>query len=274
MIKSTTGDVVKTREWRVPEPNAQIFLVHGYAEHVGRYEHFASQLNNAGFDVIGYDQVGYGLSNGERAYVSRFDQYVWDLHSVMRHYKNEAIPNFLFGHSMGGLVATSYCILYRPKLNGVITSGAALKVNKDTSPILQKIAPVLGEIFPRLKTTKIGSQDISRDPLVVEAYEKDPLVYHEGIKARLAGEMLGRIKRTNQLAHLFTQPVLMMHGGADQLTDPNGTMQFFNSCASVEKELKIWDGLLHEILNEPEKESVITHLVNWINRRIQLSEDV
>lgn len=267
-LRSTTGARLNIRLWPRENAKAQVFIVHGYAEHIDRYNHLAEKLNNKGYSVIGYDQSGHGSSEGERAYASRFDQYVWDLHKVINKYKKTKLPQFLFGHSMGGLVVTSYCILYRPQFNGVITSGAALMVNKETSPILQKIAPILGEIFPKMKTTKIGSQDISRNQDIVKEYDSDPLVYREGMKARLAAEILGRIKKTNKLAHLFTQPVLMTHGGADQLTDPQGTVGFYNNCSSTDKELKIWDGLYHELINEPERKEVIKYMINWMDQRI------
>ena len=273
MLLSTTGADIKLRKWKVDNPKAQIFLVHGYAEHIGRYVHFAKELNEQGYDVIGYDQTGYGLSEGERAHVPRFDYYVWDLHNVINDQKNDELPTFLFGHSMGGLVVTSYCILYQPTLAGVITTAAALSVGQDTSKLLMKIAPIIGEIFPRLQTTKIGTQDISRDKKIVDEYENDPLIYHAGMKARLAAEMLAKIKKTSRLAHIFSQPLLIMHGTEDRLTNPLGSQNFYKNCSSDDKKLKIWRDCYHELLNEPEKEEIIKYIKKWIKSRVKSSED-
>jgi alpha-beta hydrolase superfamily lysophospholipase len=267
MIVSSTGGNLHIKNWEIEDPKAQIFLVHGYAEHISRYKSLAKKLNKAGFSVVGHDHAGHGKSGGERAYIDRFDQYVWDLKRVIDEYRKEEVPYFIFGHSMGGLVVTSYCTLYRPTdVNGVITSGAALQIND--SPILQALAPFLSEIFAHTKTKPIGSQDISRDPEVVADYDNDPKVYREGIKMRLAAEIISRVKKTNSIAKLFTQPVLFMHGSADQLTDPNGTQRFYENCSSEDKELKIWDGLFHELINEPEKDQVIETMIDWINARL------
>ncbi|MEE9372069.1 MAG: lysophospholipase [Saprospiraceae bacterium] len=267
MIVSSTGQDLHVKHWSVDKPKAQIFFVHGYAEHISRYKHLAKKLNKEGYSVIGYDHVGHGKSGGERAYIDRFDQFVWDLKRVMDEYRDEELPQFVFGHSMGGLIATAYCTLYRPdNLNGVITSGAALKV--DDSPVLQTIAPFLSEIIAHAKTKSIGSQDISRDADVVADYDSDPKVYRGGIKMRTASEILLRIKKTNRIAHLFTQPVLFMHGSADQITNPEGTIHFCEKCNSVDKELKMWDGFFHELINEPEKEEVIKYMVQWLNARL------
>ncbi len=267
MIVSSTGENLHVKNWDVDSPKAQIFLVHGYAEHISRYKPLAKKLNKEGFSVIGHDHAGHGKSGGERAYIDRFDQYVWDLKRVVDENKVEDVPQFLFGHSMGGLIVTSYCTLYRPEdLHGVITSGAALKIND--SPILQSIAPLLSEIMAHTKTKTIGSQDISRDPEVVSDYDNDPKVYRGGMKMRLAAEIILRVKKTNSIANLFNRPALFMHGSADQLTDPKGTEWFYENCSSEDKELKIWDGLYHELINEPEKEEVIGTMVNWINARL------
>ena len=119
-----------------------------------------------------------------------------------------------------------------------------------------------------MKTTPIGSQDISRDPVVVQNYDSDPMVYREGIKTRLGAEMLLRQRKTSKIADLFTQAALFMHGSADGLTDPEGTIKFFENCASEDKKLKIWEGLFHELINEPEKEEVMAYMIKWIKKRL------
>ena len=269
MITSTTADTLKIREWKVKKPKAQVFLIHGYAEHTGRYGHLADRLNDEGYHVIGYDQVGHGISDGERAYIPRFDYYVWDLEQIINEYRKEEIPTVLFGHSMGGLVVLSHCIVYRKDFAGVITSGTALQEGKDASGILKFFAPLFGEVFPKMKTTKIGTQDISRDEEIVEQYENDPLVYHDGMKARLGIEMLRRMKKTSKVADLFSQPALFMHGGADRLTNPDGTIHFHDNCSSTDKDLKIWEGCYHELINEPEKEEIMDYMMKWIRRRVK-----
>ena len=269
MIVSSTGNDLHVKQWNVENPKAQVFIVHGYAEHISRYKHLAKKLNKHDFKVIGHDHAGHGKSGGERAYIDRFDQYVWDLKRVIDEYENEELPKFIFGHSMGGLVVTSYVTLYRPEnINGIITSGAALRPPKNSSPILRKIAPLLSEIMAHTKTQSISAQEISRDPEIVSDYDNDPMVYRDGIKMRTASEILLRMKKTSSIANLFSPPALFMHGSADEIADPAGSIDFCENCSSEDKEMKIWDGLFHELINEPEKKEVMTKMIKWMEKRI------
>lgn len=269
MVVSSTGNELHVKKWTVENPKAQVFLVHGYAEHISRYNHLAHYLNSQDYEVIGHDHAGHGNSGGERAYIDRFDQYVWDLKRVVDEYKNEDLPQFMFGHSMGGLVVTSYCTLYRDEdIAGVITSGAALRPPKNSSPILKKIAPFFSEIFAHTKTQSISAQDVSRNNEVVFAYENDPLVYKDGIKMRTGSEILLRMKKTSSIADLFAKPALFMHGTADEIADPKGTIDFCENCCSEDKELKLWDGCYHELINEPEQHEVMNTMASWMEARV------
>jgi len=269
MVVSSTGNELHVKKWSVDNPKAQVYLVHGYAEHISRYNHLANQLNAHGYEVIGHDHAGHGNSGGERAYIDRFDQYVWDLKRVIEENKKEDLPMFIFGHSMGGLVVTSYCTLYRDdEISGVITSGAALKPPKSTPKMLQNIAPFFSEIIAHTKTQSLDADNICRSKEVVFAYDNDPMVYRGGMKMRTASEMLLRMKKTSSIANLFNQPALFMHGTADELTDPKGTVDFCENCSSEDKELKLWDGCYHELINEPEQQQVIDTMVGWIDARV------
>ena len=233
-----------------------------------RYDRFARFLNQAGFDVVGYDQWGHGRSEGTRAYVPNFDTYLDDLDLLLSNIRSE-VPLFLFGHSMGGLVAVKYCIKKdSSRIDGLITSGAALKLADDVSPILLWLAPILSRLFPKLPTQSLVKKYLSRSQEVVKKYVEDPLIYQGGIKARLAYEMITSIQYVQRGFEQISLPLLALHGADDRIVLPGGTEDLFKKCSSNDKSLQLYDGLYHEILNEPEAENVMADIKRWLSDRV------
>lgn len=263
------GLQLRKRSWISQNEKAKVILVHGYAEHVDRYNYLGHELNHHGISLLGFDQRGHGKSEGSRAYINKFSDYTDDLaifHDEVSSSSN--VPIFIYGHSLGGLIVTKYVTDYQPQCQGILLSAAALKVNEDISPILQKMSGILGKLLPRMKTIKLDSSFISRDQNVVKQYNEDPMIYSEGIPSRTGAEMLSATKSIRDSAVNFSLPVLIMHGGADQLTDPSASKTFFERCSSADKELQIYDGLYHEIMNEPERDEVIANFRTWIVNRL------
>ena len=180
IVKTRDGLNLKTKTWW-PEgvPKAICIVVHGIGDHISRYSHLSQILTTHDIIVAGYDQRGHGISEGLRAYVHRWSDLIDDLRIFVQHTSvhGKDLPLFFFGHSLGGLVLTSFVLEDQPQVNGVILSSPALKVSEDLSPLLQKMAPILSRIAPRLKTVALDPSLISRDPDIVHAYKKDPLVY-------------------------------------------------------------------------------------------------
>ncbi|MFT4565298.1 MAG: acylglycerol lipase [Saprospiraceae bacterium] len=251
----------------IDNPKANLVLVHGYAEHSARYEHFFKEANLKGINVYSFDKRGHGKSEGLKAYLPNLDDLVLDIGRVIDHFDLRK-KTFLMGHSLGGLLATRYCLTQdQANVQGLITSAAALEIDKDLSPLLQALAPILGKILPKMKTEKLDTTYLTRSKEVKEAYFADPLVYNEGTRARTGAEMLKGIKNTPALFAKLTIPLLAMHGSADGLTMPDGTIRFYKEASSTDKTLKIYDGFYHELVNEPEKASVINDILTWILKR-------
>lgn len=268
----TTPDGLRlfTQSWLpTGEARAHVLIVHGYAEHSSRYQHLAAFLNIHGVAVHSFDLRGHGQSEGLRAYVDRFELYLKDLTAVLDRVRVNAAkkPVFLFGHSMGGAIVTMYAITRQPKINGVILSGPALKVSEDISPLLQSVSSILSKVAPKLKTIKLDATAISRDPEVVKKYQEDPLVYTGPTYARTGAELLAAAKFIQPRMELFRVPALIMHGTADRLTDPMGSKQLYQRANIEDKELKLWEGLYHELVNEPEKKEVMDTILAWIEPR-------
>lgn len=272
MINTETLQVSKDYKlhlaaYRIDNPKANLLLVHGYADHSGRYEHFFEAANKQGISVYAFDLRGHGKSDGLSAYLPNLEELVLDIGRVLDHFQLQN-KTFLMGHSLGGLLASRYCLTQdQNTVQGLITSAAALEIDKDLSPILQMLAPILGKIVPKLKTEKLDTTYLTRSKEVKEAYFADPLVYNEGTRARTGAEMLKGIKKTALLFNKLTIPLLAMHGSGDGLTLPDGTKRLYDEASSKDKTLKIYDGLYHELVNEPEKETVINDILTWIIER-------
>ncbi len=260
-----------TQSWTVNNPKANVYIVHGFGEHSGRYEAEASPLNQANFNIYTFDLLGHGQSEGVKGYVSRFSDYVKDLELYLNSVWDSNLPNYIYAHSMGALVALDWLINNKPSLEnfkGLITTGAALMVSKDVAPFLQKISGVMGEILPKLRTIKVDAKVISRIPSVVEKYKSDPLILSKGIHARTGSEMISTQKRLWSSYDKFEHPILIMYGTDDQLIEPEGSVHLHANVKSKDKEIVAWEGGYHEITRDLDGEKVMAKMIEWINNRL------
>ncbi len=247
-----------------------VLIVHGVSEHSGRYQHVMRYLQDHGWTVYSYDQRGHGLSKGERGFIRRFDDLLDDLDLAMVRIneRERGKPLFLLGHSMGGAVVLQYLLSRRPSLSGVILSGPAIRVPDNVSPGLRRIAGVISALMPRRAMIERGDgSDISRDPAAVKAYREDPLVYQGKMLVRTAAEILQATQSIQSRLDEINYPILILHGGADTVTDPAGSHKLYEDAVTHDKTLKIYDGFFHEVFNEIGKEQVLRDLVDWLDHR-------
>ena len=108
---------------------------------------------------------------------------------------------------------------------------------------------------------------VSRDQKVVDAYMADPLINDNKLSAQLLVEFSKTMDEVKQGAQVINLPILIMHGTADSLTAPSGSQWLHDSIASDDKTLKLYDGLFHEIFNEPEAHSIYAEVVGWLDQR-------
>ena len=265
------GGVRLYRQAWVPDDETRgvVVLAHGLSEHSGRYQHVAARLVGEGFAVEALDHRGHGRSEGSRAFVE-VEDVVADLDRLVDGAATtyQGLPLFLLGHSMGGLIATEYAIRHQQKLTGLILS-ASLAVLEATSPVTRLTARVISAIAPRLGLVEVDSTLVSRDPEVVRAYDADPLVYRRRLPARTVSELASAIGSLPERARVITVPVLIMYGSGDHLVPPAGSVMLDSVISSQDKTLRVYDGLYHEILNEPEQEEVLDDLVNWLLAHVE-----
>lgn len=270
-IRTHDDIALHTQHWASPgATRAVVLLVHGYAEHCGRYGHVARAFTQERTAVFAYDQRGYGRSGGRRAYIDSFDQYLNDLERVQAAVRRQKpkCPLFLFGHSMGGLVVVKALLDRALSPDGVLLSAPALKVNPDLAPWLRKISRTLGRLLPTLPTVRSPPGAISRDPAVVEEAENDPLNYHGRVLARTGAELLRAGHNVRKRLEQIHTPFLVVHGTADRLASPKWSQQLYDRAEATDKTLRLYEGLYHETFNEPERETVLTDFTDWLHARM------
>ena len=270
-INHDNGRKVFFQTWHPEEkPKATVLIVHGYAEHSGRYRYTAEFLTKQGYAVYAQDHYGHGKSDGVRADVPRFELFTADLYKLYTIAKNkEKNDIFLLGHSMGGAIGVHFAITYPDALKGIILSGPGIRVTVDVPPVLKLISKIIAAAAPTLPLVKFDFDGLSRDKKVIEAYLNDPLNYTGKARARMGRELLRVEKLTGEdaLAKIVT-PILLLHGGDDRVVDPKCSRIIYDNVSSKDKEIIIFPELYHEILNSAEKDSILKTISGWIERRL------
>ena len=256
------------RAWE-PEgrPKASIMLVHGIGEHVVRYDHVAAALTQAGYAMLGFDLCGHGKSGGPRGHITSYEALMNDIatFSGLVAERYPGIHRFIYGHSLGGGLVLNYVLRRTPDLNGAIVTGPMLKLAFDPPAVQVTLGRLMNGLVPGFtQHSKLKTAALSHDPAVVSAYENDPLV-HDKISARLFVEMVEKGQWALDHAAEFPIPLLLMHGSADLLTSAKASREFAEK-AGDKVTLKIWDGLYHEIHNEPEKAEVFKVMLDWLDQ--------
>ena len=249
-------------------PAAVVVLAHGAGEHSGRYEHVAARLVDAGYAVYALDHRGHGRSEGPRALIERVDLAVADLDQlvVLAVAAHPGAPVFLLGHSMGAMIALRYTAVHQDRLAGLILSGA-LAALESVPPALRLIGRLLSAIAPRTPLIAIDPSLVSRDPAVVDAYRNDPLVCHGKLPARTAAEIADTVAALPATVGVITVPTLILYGTADRLCPPHGSVMIGERVGSADRTIKAYEGLFHEIFNEPERDAVLDDVCDWLSAR-------
>jgi len=252
------------------EPRAVLLMVHGLAEHSGRYRNVVDHFVPLGYAVYGIDHLGHGKSDGTRVYVERFDDYTNTLkvYFDMIHGWQPEKPIFLVGHSMGGLISAVYLLDHQAELTGAVLSGPAVKIPSNITPVILLMGKMLSALIPRFGLLRLDADGVSRDPGVVKAYVSDPLVHTGKTTARLAAEMLKVMQTISRQAAKITLPIMIVQGSADKLVDPAGAQMLFDAVSSADKEIRIYDGLYHEVFNEPEHDKVLRDIEIWLEAHL------
>jgi acylglycerol lipase len=265
-----TGARARKIVWRSWSPagdqpvKAVVTLAHGYGEHGGRYEHVASRLTAEGYAVYAPDHNAHGRSGGKRGRVS-LAAAIADLNqmivrvSIARH---PDLPQFLLGHSMGGAIALRYAIAHQDRLTGLVVSAPLAAV--DGGAALKAVGKVLGVLLPGTPVGRVDPHLVSRSQAVVDDYIADPLNYHGPIPAGVGRQFLSSAESLPNDVRRITLPTILLWGSADRLCPPRGAEAVAANIGSSDFTKKTYEGLFHEILNEPEKDQVLDEIITWL----------
>jgi len=260
------------RQWTLRSPaRGLVLLVHGLGEHIGRYAALAQRLNEAGWDVAGYDHRGHGASGGARGAIAHPQSLLADLGIVIDAVRGERPrPLVLLGHSLGGLIAarfvaegldTQRAAWWRP-VDALALSSPAL--DPGMNGVQRLLLSVLGPVAPRLALSNgLKPAWISRDPAVVRAYVADPLV-HDRVTPMLVRFIVDAGERVRASAPRWTVPTLLMWAGADRCVAPAGSAAFAAAAPRDRLSHTCYPQMAHEIFNEPERETPMTELTRWL----------
>ena len=261
-----TGTQLYAREWPAATTRAVVALVHGLGEHIGRYAHVAAHLNAHGYTLIGYDQRGHGRSGGKRGHTPDYETLLDDVGLLLREAekRHPARPVFLYGHSLGGNLVLNYTLRRKPGLRGLIATSPFIRETHPQEGLKLTVGKLMRSIYPALTLPNgLELEAISRDPAVVDRYRNDPLV-HNKLSAAMGIGTLEAAQWLDAYNGHLPCPTLLIHGGADRITDPAATAAF---AERVQGDLTFrpFADLYHETHNEPEQVDVLTTITDWLD---------
>jgi alpha-beta hydrolase superfamily lysophospholipase len=265
------GTEIYYRTWKpAGSIRASVVVTHGQGDHGGRYPHVAEHLTREGFAMYAADLRGHGRSGGRRGHVDDFDDYLADARRVIEEAKavNPQVKTFLLGHSLGGLIVLDYAEKMGSTISGVIATGPLLRLKMKVPAWKIALGRVFSSLTPTLSMkTGLDPNLLSHDQQIVRDYINDPLV-HGVASTRFYTELMRAVDETVRNGGKLTLPCLVMVGTGDGIVDSSVTQEFFKTIASSDKTLKVYDGFYHEVLNEPQKDTLLDEITTWISGRI------
>ena len=259
-LAGTSGGIA-VRNWSGDRQLFVVLIAHGYGEHIGRYDHVARRLVDAGAVVYGHDHIGHGRSGGERVLVQDVDQLVSDTRSVAERARAEhaGLPLALLGHSMGGIVATRYAQTHPGELAALVLSGPVIGGNPGLEALLGM------DPIPEIP---IDPETLSRDPGVGQAYADDPLVWHGAFKRPTLEAVFRAVDEIAGGPSLGPLPTLWIHGEEDALAPLELTRQAIERIRGERLEERVYPGARHEVFNETNREEVLDDVAGFLRRSL------
>ncbi len=279
-VTAADGNCLQAYEWKpISRPvRGAIVIVHGIHDHARRYEDLARALSERGVAVYAQDHRGHGPSGGARQRVDSVKQLTGDIDLALREAakRHPGVPLFLHGHSMGGLVAATYVVRHahrkEPRLSGVILSSAALKLPASVSATARRIVGTISTLAPELAIQVVDEAEIVRDATARQALANDPVISREKLPARTVATILRGITGIEKRMEEIAIPVLILHGTADKVTEPDGSREMARRARSPDKTLKLYEGAYHDLLHEPERTAVVVDIVAFIENKLKPAE--
>jgi alpha-beta hydrolase superfamily lysophospholipase len=260
--------VLFAQSWE-PEKQSKktILLVHGLGENSGRYAHWAKLFTEKGFNFIGFDHRGHGKSSGKRGHARSLEDFLKDIdlaiHNTRELYRNTKLV--LYGHSMGGNLSLNYIIKKNHPVDALIITSPWLKLVNEPGSLLLSMVSILSKIMPGIRIANgLSADDLSHDTEVGKKYTNDPL-NHDKISFRMFDILYHSGYHALRNVYKINYPFLLMHGTQDNITSAKASENYVMNTSS-RTHLKLWEGLYHELHNEPEYKEIFQYILDWLSR--------
>jgi len=268
-FRNLKGQNIFYRNWSAEGTAKGILLIiHGLNSHSGYYQNFAMQLNESNFEVYAIDLCGRGQSDGERYYIGDYNDLIADIDLFFNiaSTTHPTLPVFLFGHSAGGLFASIYALHHPTKLAGLISESFAFQV--PASGFALAMINFLSHIIPHTRLVKLNNGDFSRDRAIVTTMNNDPLLAKERQPAKTMQQLLLAAEYLKKEMPEIKLPLLILHGTADSVTRPGGSEYFMEHVSSVDKQLHLYEGHYHDLINDKYHGIVFRDIARWLHERV------
>ncbi len=251
-------------------PKAIILIVHGFAEHMRRYDYVVEKFVKNGYGVYRFDLRAHGKSKSIPGHINKFDDFIMDTNEMvdMIASENSEVNIFILGHSMGGLITALYGIEYPEKIKGEIFSGAALNTLPSSKGIQGNLIKVGASILPRMQIKNPINEDLCTVKQVYEDYINDPLILKKASFNFYYEFLVKGVEKLQNNIKKYNLPCLLTHGEADNISPCENSLDFYNNISSIDKDYKIYKGLYHEILNELDRDIILEDMIQWLDKRV------
>ena len=270
----TTADGINLQGFRIKPKQSlySLIVVHGVGEHSKRYLSFAKNISATNCTCYLYDQRGHGNSDGKRGHITQFEDYSNDLLKIydLVFSESQEHPVFVYGHSMGSIVAVLFALNHQAKIKGLILTGFPFKPSIPISGYTLKLIKIISKIIPLQSIpTMINVKQLSHDENIWNTYKQDNII-NKTVTFNWISEFYSALDGLKKSLTNLELPLLIMHGGEDKIARLKGAKQAFQSIHSKDKTFQIFEGQRHELLNElpPTPNQVVDLMRDWIQQRL------
>lgn len=263
------GVCLRSFTWEPAAPaRGVVVIIHGLRDYSLRAAGLAESLRDAGFVVVAQDHRGHGYSGGAKQRFESVQQLVEDVDLAVQDARkaHPGLPLFVFGHSMGGLVATQYTLEHPQDVAGLVLSGPGIKVPASVSSGTKNLVGFLSAVFPGAPAQELDSQLFLHDGEEKQKFLADPLIIHEKLPARSTKALLDGINGLDGKRETLAVPLLDVHGEEDVITEIDGSRELVKLAASADKTLVIAPGQRHDLAHEPDGAKFIAEVTGWISQ--------
>lgn len=269
-FKVSDGTRLYYQKWMPPHPKAIIIFVHGLADHVGRYNCLINYFARRGFGICMFDLRGHGRSDGRRTHIDHFSDYLYDISQFIEFIKKGSphAPIFLMGHSFGGQLVLNFVVKYSKALRGIVVLSPCIDIKVNIPKWKVRLGEWGSRWFPTFRVkNNIDPRLLSHDEGIVNEYVNDKNV-RKDITLRCGYEIMKNAELVMAIASRIHLPVMMMHGSEDGICGVDATKKFFARIPVANKQLKIYHGYYHELLNESVRDDILKEIELWIEGQL------